>query len=87
MSIGHLVQERKEKINFQDGSEDGYFGFLISMIWAIFFIYKSPECFLPSFKSVGLLVKEKKQKVDWLDGSCGDHLGFPIESILAIVDL
>ena len=26
------------------------------------FIYKSPRCFLPSFKSIGLLFKEKKRK-------------------------
>ena len=26
----------------------------------VFFIYKLPQCFLPSFESVGLLVQEKK---------------------------
>ena len=51
-----------------------------------FLIYKSPRCFLPSFKSIGLLVQEKKQKIDFQDGRHG-HLRFPIEMILAIFDL
>ena len=40
----------------------------------IFFIYKSPRCFLPIFKSTGLSVQEKKRKIDFQHGS---HLGFP----------
>ena len=29
-------------------------------------MYKSPHCFLPSFKSFGLLVQEKKRKIEFL---------------------
>ena len=47
-------------------------------------IYKSPKCFLSSFKSVGLSVQEKKWKKDFQDGS---HLGFSIGNILASFDL
>ena len=32
-------------------------------ILSFFFIYKSPQYFLPSFKSTGLSVHEKKQKI------------------------
>ena len=57
------------------------------MILAIFFIYKSPRCFLPSFKSIGLSVLEKKGKIDFQDGRQGDHLGFPNRTNLTIFDL
>ena len=53
----------------------------------LFFIYKSPQCFLPSFKSIGLLVEEKKRKIEFQDGGHGGHLGFPIRMNLAIFDL
>ena len=53
----------------------------------LFLIYKSPRCFLPSFKSTGLSVQEKKRKLDFQDSSHGGHLGFPIGTILAIFDL
>ena len=46
-----------------------------------FFIYKSPQCFLPSFESFGLSVEKKKGKISFQDGH---HLGFPIGTILAI---
>ena len=46
-------------------------------------MYKSPRCFLPSFKSIGLSV-EKKRKIDFQEGGHGDHLGFPIGTILAV---
>ena len=47
----------------------------------LFFIYKAPRCFLPSFESVGLSVQKKKGKTDFQDGH---HLGFLIGMILAI---
>ena len=53
----------------------------------LFYIYKSPQCFLPSFESNGLSVQEKKQKIDFQDGCHGGHLGFLIGTILAIFDL
>ena len=56
----------------------------IGTILAIF-IYKSPRCFVPSFKSVGLSV-QKKLKIDFQDGHHGRHLGFLIGTILAIFD-
>ena len=46
-------------------------------------MYKSPRCFLQSFKSIGLL----EQNIDFQDGGHGSHLGFPIRMILAIFDL
>ena len=47
----------------------------------LFFIYKSPRCFLPSFESTGLSVQKKKKKIDFQDGC---HLGFLIGMILTI---
>ena len=79
-SIGLSVQEKKRKIDFQDGR---HLGFPTGLIWLLL-IYKSPPCCLPSFKSVGLLVQEKKRKIDFQDGS---HLEFLIGMILAIFDL
>ena len=53
----------------------------LSQRFELFFIYKSPRCFLSSFKPIGLSVQKKKGKIDFQDGR---HLGFPIGSILAI---
>ena len=44
--------------------------------FSLFFIYKSPQCFLASLEAIGLSVQEKKRKIDFQDGG---HLGFPIE--------
>ena len=41
-----------------------------------FLIYKSPRCFLPSFKSFGRLVQDKKLKIDFQDGRHGDLIRF-----------
>ena len=53
----------------------------------IFFIYKFPWCFLPSFDSVGLLSQEKKRKIGFQYGIHGSHFRIPIGMILAIFDL
>ena len=55
-SVGLLFQEKKLKIDFQDG---GHLGLSIQMTSA-FFIYK--------FESVGYSVLEKKHKIDFQDG-------------------
>ena len=53
----------------------------------LFWIYKSPWCFLPSFKSIGLSVQEKRRKIDFQDGRNGRHPWFQIRTILAIFDV
>ena len=55
--------------------------------FSYFFIYKSPQCFLPCLESIGFWVQEKKQKIDFQGGCHGGHLGFQIGKILAIFDL
>ena len=55
--------------------------------FTFFLIYKSPWCFLPSFKSTSLSVQEKKWKIDFQDGHHLGHLAFPVGIILAIFDL
>ena len=52
-----FVQENKQKLDFKDDRDGSHPGFSIGTILAFFFffffffIYKSPRCFLPSFKS------------------------------------
>ena len=45
----------------------------------LFLIYKSPLCFLPSFKSTGLSVQEEKQKMDFNLATMGTSLDFRLE--------
>ena len=77
------VQEKKRKIDFQDGCHGGHLGFPIDMILAIFDLQVT--LMLPS-----------KFGVNWPFGSEEEgknifsrwgHLGFPIATILAIYDL
>ena len=84
-AIGLSVQEKKRKIDFQDGSHGSHLGFPIGTILAIFDL-QLPRCFLASLESIGLLVQEKR-KIDFQDGGHGGHFGFPIGTILAIFDL
>ena len=79
-SVGLLVQEKKHKIDFQDGRHSGHLGFRIRKILAIFDLQVT---LMPpiSFKSIVLLVQEKKQKIDFQVGRHGSHLGFLIGTI------
>ena len=79
-SLGLSVQEKKRKIDFQDG---GHLGFPISTILATFDLQVT--LMVPS--KFSLSVQEKKRKIDFQDGGHGDHFGFPIGTILAIFDL
>ena len=82
-SVGLSVQEKKQKIDFQDGGHGGHLGFPIGTILAIFDLQVT-RCFLQSFMSIGLSVQEKKPKIDFQDGGHGGHLGFPIRKFLPI---
>ena len=85
-STGPMVQKKKRKIGFQDGSLGGHLRFLIRKILAIFDLQKSHSD--ASYEvSTGILVQEKKQKIDFPDCGHGGHLGFWIGTILAIFDL
>ena len=81
------MQEKKRKIDFQDGCHGGHLGFPIGTNLATFDLQVTPM--LPSnfVESIGLSVQEKKRKIDFQDGGHGSHLGFPIGTILAIFDL
>ena len=48
VSTGLSVQEKKLKIDFQDSHHSGTIGFLIRIILAFLFIYKSPRYYLSS---------------------------------------
>ena len=85
-SVGLSAQEKKRKIDFQDGRHGCHFRFLISMILAIFDLQVTPMP--PSKFGVNWpSVQENKRKIDFQDGCHGGHLGFPIGMILAIFDL
>ena len=78
-SIGLSAQEKKRKIDFQDGDHDGHLGFPIGMILATFDLQVTPM--FPT-----------KFRVNWHFGlgeeaKNGGHLGFRIGKILAIFDL
>ena len=79
--MGLPIQEKKFKIDLQDGNCGGHLVFLIGAILAIFDL------------QVTLMIPTKFQ-VNWTPGSGkeakidfhhGGHLGFPIETILAIL--
>ena len=81
-SIDISVQEKKRQLIFQMAA---ILEFGSKRFW-LFLIYKSPRCFLASFKSVGLLFQEKRKKKEFQNGRRGGHLGFRIGTSLAIFD-
>ena len=80
-SIGLLVQEKKWKIDFQDGGYCGHLGFPIGKILAIFGLQVT---WMFPTKSIGLSVQERKWKIDFKNGG---QLGFSMGKILASFDL
>ena len=82
-----MVQEKKRKIEFQDGGHGAHPGFTIGMILPIFDLQVIPM--LPSKFGVNWPFGsgEEAKKIDFEDGGHGGHLGFPIGTILAIFDL
>ena len=85
-STGFSVQEKKRKIDFQDGGHGGHLGFLIGKILAIFDLQVTLMV-LSKFGVNWPFIQEKKRKIDFQDGGHGGHLGFPIRTILAIFNL
>ena len=82
-SIGLSVQEKKQKIDFQDGRHGGHLGFPIGTILATFDLQIT--LMLPSKFGVNLpFGSGEEAKIDFQDGG---HLGFPIGTILVIFDL
>ena len=55
---------RREKQIFKMVTMEAILDFQLEQ-FQLFFIYKSPRCFLPSFKPIGLLVQEEKQIMKW----------------------
>ena len=86
--MGLSIQEKKFKIDFQDGSCGSHLVFPIGTVLAIFDLHvQITLMILTSFKSIGLSVQEKKRKTDFQDGHHGSHHGFPIGTIFATFDL
>ena len=79
-SIGLSVQEKKQKLDFQDGCHGGHLGFPIGTILAIFDLQVTPM--LPCKFGVNWpFGSGEEAKIDFQKGG---HLGFPIGTILAI---
>ena len=86
MSTGLSVQEKKQKIDFQDGCHGAHPGFTIGMILAIF--YLQVTLMLPTKFGVNWPFSSGEEaKIDFQNGCLGGHLGYPIGTILAIFDL
>ena len=85
-STGLSVQEKKRKIDFQDGGHGGHLGFPIGTILAIFDLQVT--LMLPSKFGVNRPFNSGEEaKIDFQDDGHGGRLGFPIGTILAIFDL
>ena len=85
-STGLSVQEKKRKIDFQDGGHGGHLGFPIGTILAIFDLQVT--LMLPSKFGVNRpFGSGEEAKIDFQDDGHGGRLGFPIGTILAIFDL
>ena len=81
------MQEKKRKIDFQDGGHGGHLGFPIRTILAIFDLQFT--LMLPTKFRVNWLLGlgEEVKKIDFQDGRHGGHFGFTIGTVLAILDL
>ena len=84
-STGLSVQEKKWKIDFQDGSHGVYR--ISDRNYFSYFWPKSHPDTSYHVSSFSLSVQEKKWKIDFQDGRHCRHLGFLIRTILAIFDL
>ena len=85
-SIGLSVQEKKRKIDFQDGGHGGHLGFPIGTLLAIFDLQVT--LMIPSKFGVNWpFGSGEEAKIDFQDGGHGGHLGFMIGMILANFDL
>ena len=83
MSIGLSNQEKKQKVDFQDGRHSSQLGFPIETILDIFDLQVT-LMLSNKYRVNWSFVQEKKLKIDFQDSG---HLGFPIETSLAIFDL
>ena len=85
-AIGFSVQEKKRKLDFQEGGHGGHLGFPSGTILAIFDLQVTPM--LPSKFGVNWpFGSGEKRKIDFKDVGHSAHLGFPIGTILATFDL
>ena len=80
-SIALSVQEKTKSIQVFEMAAISAICDFLSQRFELFFIYKSPRCYLPSFKSIGLSVQKKKGKINF---QYSRHLGFLIGTILAM---
>ena len=77
-SAGLSVQEKKRKIDFQDGGNGGHLGFSIGTILAIFDL--KITLMLPTKFRVNWPFSSREEvKIGFQDGSHGRHVGFQSE--------
>ena len=80
-SIGILIQEKKFKIDFQDGGYSGHLRYSIGTILA--FLYQQLTLILPTKFQVNCSLRSREE----VQYRFGGHLGFTIGTILAIVPI
>ena len=84
--VGLLFQEKKQKIDFEDGHHGGHLGFPIRSILVIFDLQVT--LMLPTkFQVNWLFGSGEEGKIDFQDGPHSGRFRFPIGTILAIFDL
>ena len=81
----YQVQERKRKIDFQDGSHNGHLGFPIRTNLAIFDVQVT--LMLPTEFQVSWPFSSGEEVKNFQDGHHSSHLGFQIGMILAFFEL
>ena len=85
-STGLSVQEKRRKIDFQDGCHGGHLGYPTGTILAILDLQVTPMTPM-KFGVNWPFGAGEEPNIDFQDGGHGGHLGFLIRTILAIFDL
>ena len=78
------VQEKKRKIDFQEG---GHLWIPIGSIFGYFWSISHPDTFYQVSSQLTFRFTRRSEKKDFQDGSHGAHFGFPIRTIFTIFDL
>ena len=84
--MGLSIQEKKRKIDFQDGNCGGHLVFSIRMILAIFYLQLT-SMILTKFQVNWPFGSGEEGQNRFQNGCHGGHLGFLIGMIFAIFDL
>ena len=77
-SLSHLVQEKKRRIDFQDGRHGGHLGFPFRIILAIFYLQATPMLPTKFSSQLAFWFRRKSKKTDFQDSHHSCNLRFQI---------